>query len=221
MRDLDGGPFSPQQRLLVEELALAGAPLPVKDLAAACYVTHQTATAQLALLRGSGVVRAQRRGRRSLYELADAGLESVIRLERRDTEALVESFLFMAALGEMRAAGNEVLQLFDQGPEIWRPGLEALFDQGPASSGSRRALGAQLAATLPRMLRGSFSRETTRLWRDLWWEWGGRFPELRPALGALAGAQRLVERGPDELPLLPRADRRVLRWVLAGQEGTG
>lgn len=221
MRDLDGGPLSPQQRLLVEELALAQGPLPVKELANACYVSHQTATAQLALLRASGVVRAQRRGRRALYELSDPGLESVIRLERRDTESLVESFVFLRLLGAGPQAGNEVLQLFEQGPELWRVGLESLFDEGASTPGARRALGVRLAATLPSLLRGEPSPESTRLWRDLWWEWGGRFPELRPALGALAGAQRLVERGQAELPLLPRSERSALRAAIERQEGPG
>lgn len=68
--------LSPQQRKIVEHLCEVRHAVPVKDIAQRCFISQQTASAQLKLLKERGFVRSFNAGRESHYEL----LEPLLRL---------------------------------------------------------------------------------------------------------------------------------------------
>ena len=61
--------LSPQQRKIVEFLCDRRHAIPVKEIAQRCFMTHQTASSQLKLLREMGYVHSIGVGRQSYYEL--------------------------------------------------------------------------------------------------------------------------------------------------------
>ncbi len=63
--------LSALQRKIVELLCERRTPITVKEIAQSCFITHQTASAQLKRLIKPGVVRLTRVGRKSYYELRD------------------------------------------------------------------------------------------------------------------------------------------------------
>ncbi|MGB7415562.1 MAG: tetratricopeptide repeat protein [Thermosynechococcaceae cyanobacterium] len=63
--------LSPQQRKIIEVLSRRRHPMPVKDIAQQCFVTHQTVSSQLKDLRDKGYVVADSVGRESFYELRE------------------------------------------------------------------------------------------------------------------------------------------------------
>jgi DNA-binding transcriptional ArsR family regulator len=63
--------LSQQQRKIVELLSDRGSALSVKEIAARCFMTHQTASGQLKLLREMGYVQTTPVGRESYYELRE------------------------------------------------------------------------------------------------------------------------------------------------------
>jgi tetratricopeptide (TPR) repeat protein len=63
--------LSPQQRKIVEVLVEHRAALPVKQIASRCFITQQTASSQLKVLRETGYVRSETHGRESYYELRE------------------------------------------------------------------------------------------------------------------------------------------------------
>lgn len=66
MKELSG-----QQRKIVEYLVNYRGAAPVKQIAKACFITHQTCSGQLKLLREKRYVRSMDRGRESYYELTE------------------------------------------------------------------------------------------------------------------------------------------------------
>ncbi len=63
--------ISPQQRKLVEFLCERKGAVPVREIAQHCFMTHQTASSQLKILREMRYVRAESVGRDSYYELRE------------------------------------------------------------------------------------------------------------------------------------------------------
>lgn len=63
--------LSPQQRKLIEFLCGHRIPVTVKKIAAGCFVSHQTAAAQLKHLLEARYIRVERYGRESYYELSE------------------------------------------------------------------------------------------------------------------------------------------------------
>lgn len=63
--------LSPQQRKIVELMCDRGNALSVKEIAARSFMTHQTASGQLKILREMGYVKANPIGRESFYELRE------------------------------------------------------------------------------------------------------------------------------------------------------
>jgi len=63
--------LSPQQQKIVGFLCQQRVPVTVKTIAAACFITQQTAASQLKQIRDFKYVRVSRTGRESYYELAE------------------------------------------------------------------------------------------------------------------------------------------------------
>ena len=63
--------LSTQQRKIVEFLSDRRHPVPVKEIAQRCFITHQTASSQLKDLRDKGYVISYSIGRESFYELLE------------------------------------------------------------------------------------------------------------------------------------------------------
>ncbi len=85
----------PQQRKLVEYLCRSESPVPVKDMSRRLFMTQQTASRQLKELRDKGYVISHRRGRESLYELAEPLMRLCVEVKegRRQPVRLVVRFL--------------------------------------------------------------------------------------------------------------------------------
>jgi DNA-binding transcriptional ArsR family regulator/DNA-directed RNA polymerase specialized sigma24 family protein len=80
--------LSPQQRKIVELLSDRGNALSVKEIAARCFMSQQTASAQLKLLREWGYVRTNPVGRQSYYELREPLMRLCIEVKKHRDEPI-------------------------------------------------------------------------------------------------------------------------------------
>jgi tetratricopeptide (TPR) repeat protein len=80
--------LSPQQRKLVDFLCRHTIPATVKVIASECFVSHQTAAAQLKQLLEARYVRVERHGRESYYELSEPLLRICVEAKGHSTEPL-------------------------------------------------------------------------------------------------------------------------------------
>jgi tetratricopeptide (TPR) repeat protein len=87
--------LSAQQREMVEYLCGCAQPVPVKDMARALFITHQTATGQLKELRERGYVVGHTYGRESRYELSEPMMRLCVKVKenRRQPMRLIVDFL--------------------------------------------------------------------------------------------------------------------------------
>jgi DNA-binding transcriptional ArsR family regulator len=80
--------LSPQQRKIVELLSDRGNALTVKEIAARCFMSQQTASAQLKLLREWGYVWTNRVGRESYYELREPLMRLCVEVKKHRDEPI-------------------------------------------------------------------------------------------------------------------------------------
>ena len=77
----------PQQRKIVEYLCGCERPSPVKDMARRLFASQQTVSSQLKDLRTKGYVQAARRGRESLYEIAEPLMRLCVEVKENQSHA--------------------------------------------------------------------------------------------------------------------------------------
>jgi DNA-binding transcriptional ArsR family regulator len=80
--------LSPQQRKIVELLSDRGNALSVKEIASRCFMSHQTASAQLKSLREWGYVRTNPVGRESYYELREPLMRLCVEVKKHSDEPI-------------------------------------------------------------------------------------------------------------------------------------
>ncbi len=87
--------LSPQQRKIVAFLCERRGAVPVKEIAGRCFMTHQTASSQLKLLRDMGYVRSVSIGRESHHELREPLMRlcAEVKKQRGDPIRLLVDFL--------------------------------------------------------------------------------------------------------------------------------
>lgn len=80
--------LAPQQRLIAELLCRAERTMPVKEIAARVFATHQTVSKQLQNLRSLGYVESRTLGRESLYEISEPLMRLCIEVKEQQHEPL-------------------------------------------------------------------------------------------------------------------------------------
>ena len=80
--------LSPQQRKIVEYLVDRRGAAPVKEIAQRSFITHQTASGQLKLLRDMGYVESQSVGRESYYELREPLMRFALEMKKQRAEPI-------------------------------------------------------------------------------------------------------------------------------------
>lgn len=80
--------LSPQQRKIVELLSDRGNALSVKEIASRCFMSQQTASAQLKSLREWGYVRTNPVGRESYYELREPLMRLCVEVKKHRDEPI-------------------------------------------------------------------------------------------------------------------------------------
>ncbi|WP_026103345.1 MarR family transcriptional regulator [Pseudanabaena sp. PCC 6802] len=80
--------LSQQQRKIVEFLCDRRHPVPVKEIALRCFISHQTASSQLKDLRDKGYVRAETIGRESFYELREVLMRFCLEVKKQRGEPI-------------------------------------------------------------------------------------------------------------------------------------
>ncbi|HEX8209651.1 MAG TPA: MarR family transcriptional regulator [Longimicrobium sp.] len=80
--------LSPQQRKVVDFLCEIRHAVPVKEIAQRCFITQQTASAQLKLLKERGFVRSFSVGRESYYELMEPLLRLSLEVKKQRGEPI-------------------------------------------------------------------------------------------------------------------------------------
>jgi DNA-binding transcriptional ArsR family regulator len=80
--------LSPQQRKIIEFLCDRRHAIPVKEIAHRCFMTHQTASSQLKLLREMGHVHSIGVGRQSYYELHEPLMRLCIEVKKHRGEPI-------------------------------------------------------------------------------------------------------------------------------------
>jgi DNA-binding MarR family transcriptional regulator len=218
--------LSAQQVRLLCELAEWDGASTVGEVARHTFCSSQTAASQLGLLKSRGLVRSERSGRRSFYEISDPALSIWLETMRRGPksfEALV-SFMrawFLRATRSARppAVETAVAALMQPGQEgAWREVVRELADRAE----EERAwddLAVALVVNAHRLAPGGPLADSAGLWRDLWWEWALAAERMSVALRIVDAAAQLG-RGSTSRPTLLRlrpAERRLLAQVLRGE----
>ena len=80
--------LSPQQRKIVEILSDARGAIPVKQIAARSFLTHQTVSSQLQELRERGYATAHKIGRESFYELQEPLMRLCLEVKKQRGEPI-------------------------------------------------------------------------------------------------------------------------------------
>jgi tetratricopeptide (TPR) repeat protein len=80
--------LSPQQRKIVEFLLNRRSPATVKEISQRCFMTHQTASGQLKVLREMEYVRADALGRESYYELCEPLMRLCVEVKKSRGEPI-------------------------------------------------------------------------------------------------------------------------------------
>ena len=80
--------LSPQQRKIVEILSDARGAIPVKEIAARSFLTHQTVSSQLQELRERGYATAHKIGRESFYELQEPLMRLCLEVKKQRGEPI-------------------------------------------------------------------------------------------------------------------------------------
>ncbi len=80
--------LSPQQRKIVEFLCDRRRALPVKEIAQRCFMTHQTTSSQLKMLRDMGYVRSIPIGRESYYDLREPLMRLCVEVKKQRGEPI-------------------------------------------------------------------------------------------------------------------------------------
>jgi len=80
--------LSPQQRKIIEFLCDRRHPVPVKEIAQRCFITHQTASSQLKELREKGYVTYESIGRESYYELREVLMRFCLEVKKQRGEPI-------------------------------------------------------------------------------------------------------------------------------------
>lgn len=209
-----------QQRLLVA-FARARRALRVKDIARACFLSSQTVSSQLGALRELEMVAAERVGRETFYDIADPALGAWLETESGQGEALAADLRFLIELlrAEAEADRNEAAELLDGAPRTWRAGVPRLIADH-RETGTLPKLAASLAAASWGFRERRIDAAGAALWRDLWWEWGGRETELLPPLRLVDAALHGLARGDARALLdLSRPLRRLAALRLESTSG--
>jgi tetratricopeptide (TPR) repeat protein len=80
--------LSPQQRKIAEFLCDRRNAIPVKEIARRCFMTHQTASSQLKILREMGYIRYESIGRESYYELREPLMRLCVEVKKHRGEPI-------------------------------------------------------------------------------------------------------------------------------------
>lgn len=186
---------SAQQRRLLAAFARARRALRVKDVSRACFLSSQTVSSQLGVLRELDMVAAERVGRETFYDISDPALGAWLESESGQADALAADLRFLVEL--VRAEGDascaDAADLLDGAPRTWRAGVPKLIARH-REAGTLPRLAASLASASWGFHERRVDGAGAALWRDLWWEWGGREPELLPPLRLVDAALRDVDR---------------------------
>jgi hypothetical protein len=220
-----------QQRKIVSLLCAQRGAAPVKEIAAACRLSHQATAAQLHSLRAKAFVRAEALGRESWYELADP-------LMRLYLEALasrghsVRRMIALLRLHYSRTPSPAVserphavglffrLALTRTETQAEWPAYVAELTARCAEVDALDWLGQELTASLSGLLAQQVSAEAAAAWNAAWQAAGKGRHELEIPLRLLAAATQWRGR-PDRRVLLrlPTEERRLLEAMLPPGEG--
>lgn len=102
--------LSPQQRKIIEFLCDRRHPVPVKEIAQRCFMTHQTASSQLKDLREKGYVTSEAIGRESYYELREPLMRFCLEVKKQRGEP-IRLFVDFLRFWYTRTELEQLLQL--------------------------------------------------------------------------------------------------------------
>jgi tetratricopeptide (TPR) repeat protein len=102
--------LSPQQRKIIEFLCDRRHPVPVKEIAQRCFMTHQTASGQLKDLREKGYVTSEAIGRESFYELREPLMRFCLEVKKQRGE-LIRLYVDFLRLWYTQPELQQLLQL--------------------------------------------------------------------------------------------------------------
>lgn len=123
--------LSPQQRKVVELLSDRGNAMPVKEIAARCFMSQQTASSQLKLLREWGYVRTNPVGRESYYELREPLMRLCVEVKKHRDEPIrlvVELLRSWYTSDELRRRLDKLSREALGGPRSEREHIVAALD---------------------------------------------------------------------------------------------
>jgi len=115
--------LSPQQRKIIEFLWDRRHPVPVKEIAQRCFITHQTASGQLKDLREKGYVTSEAIGRESFYELREVLMRFCLELKKQRGET-IQLFVDFLRLWYSKQELQERLDRLSSAEMLQAPSLE-------------------------------------------------------------------------------------------------
>lgn len=115
--------LSPQQRKIIEFLCDRRHPVPVKEIAQRCFMTHQTASGQLKDLREKGYVTSEAIGRESFYELREVLMRFCLEVKKQRGET-IQLFVDFLRLWYSKQELQERLDRLSSAEMLQAPSLE-------------------------------------------------------------------------------------------------
>jgi tetratricopeptide (TPR) repeat protein len=115
--------LSPQQRKIIEFLCDRRHPVPVKEIAQRCFITHQTASGQLKDLREKGYVTSEAIGRESFYELREVLMRFCLEVKKQRGET-IQLFVDFLRLWYSKQELQERLERLSSAEMLQAPSLE-------------------------------------------------------------------------------------------------
>jgi tetratricopeptide (TPR) repeat protein len=122
--------LSPQQRKIVEALCDLRHAGTVGELAQRCFITHQTASAQLKVLRDKGYVSARQFGRESYYDLREPLMRLCIEIKKERARP-VRLFLDFLRLWYTPAELSQRLESLHSGARLEREYVSLALQRPP------------------------------------------------------------------------------------------
>ena len=115
--------LSPQQRKIIDFLCDRRHPVPVKEIAQYCFITHQTASSQLKKLLEMAYVRSYPEGRESFYELREVLMRFCLEVKKQRGEP-IQLFVDFLRLWYTKQELQERLERLSSGEMLQAPSLE-------------------------------------------------------------------------------------------------
>jgi DNA-binding transcriptional ArsR family regulator len=207
--------LSPQQRKIIDFLASRGRPIPVKDIAQYCFITHQTASGQLKDLQEKVYVSSEALGRESWYELREPLMRHCLEVKKNRGEP-VRLLVDFLRIWYSRDELEKRIQELPENSFLDRTDLQkVVYEWEVFSLDSLAFLNLIAIKTLKVFAELAFKAQLSEMiyWQSVWSELGEKHDEFQIPLRLMNAAIQFLKgnRNKRALMELPIEERRIVQ----------